>query len=273
MPSAFLAAYAVAAALFRRAQTGRGQYIDLAMIDAAILMQLSVFSRVFTDGSGGGLIGNRSTAAVLTADAFPCSDGYIAVSAVTRPQGRIVLELAGVDPDLWDDFDPENPTAPRSQEVVDIVYAAFRRRPMKDWEARLREAGQSASCVLDAKAVVALDQMAHRPVFRDDPAEDPAAPRTIGGAFVANEDGPGHKRRGIRDRRGHRSGAGRFRIFGNRRWRRSANRAPSGSPARRHLPDRGRDGQPARANSFRDPIDENARRRRVSSCFGAASRK
>ena len=67
---------------------------------------------------------------------------------------------------------------------------AFRRRPMKDWEARLREAGQSASCVLDAKAVAALDQMAHRAVFRDDPADDPAAPRTIGGAFVANEDGP-----------------------------------------------------------------------------------
>ena len=190
VPAAFLAAYAIAAALFRRAQTGRGQYIDLAMIDAAILMQLSVFSRVFTDGSGGGLIGNRSTAAVLTADAFPCSDGYIAVSAVTRPQGRIVLELAGLDPDLWDEFDPDNPDSPRSQEVADIVYAAFRKRPMKEWEARLREAGQSASCVLDAKAVTALDQMAHRAVFQDDTAEDPAAPRTIGGAFMASEDGP-----------------------------------------------------------------------------------
>ena len=190
VPSAFLAAYAIAAALFRRAQCGRGQYIDLAMIDAAILMQLSVFSRVFTDGTGGGLIGNRSTAAVLTADAFPCSDGYIAVSAVTRAQGRTVLELAGVDPDLWDEFDPENPTAPRSQEVAGIVYAAFRNRPMKEWEARLRAAGQSASCVLDAKAVADLDQMAHRAVFQDDPADTPAAPRTIGGAFMASEDGP-----------------------------------------------------------------------------------
>ena len=112
VPTAFLAAYAIATALFRRARTGRGQFIDLAMIDAAILMQLSVFSRVFTDGSGGGLIGNRSTAAVLTADAFPCSDGYIAVSAVTRAQGRIVLELAGLDPGLWDDFDPEDPASP-----------------------------------------------------------------------------------------------------------------------------------------------------------------
>ena len=165
VPTAFLAAYAVATALFRRARTGRGQYIDLAMIDAAILMQLSVFSRVFTDGSGGGLIGNRSTAAVLTADAFPCSDGYIAVSAVTRAQGRIVLELAGLDPGLWDDFDPEDPAGPRSQEVVDTVYAAFRERPMREWEARLRAAGQSASCVLDARAVVDLDQMAHRAVF------------------------------------------------------------------------------------------------------------
>ena len=190
VPTAFLAAYAIATALFRRARTGRGQFIDLAMIDAAILMQMSVFSRVFTDGSGGGLIGNRSTAAVLTADAFPCSDGYIAVSAVTRAQGRIVLELAGLDPGLWDDFDPEDPAGPRSQEVVDTVYAAFRKRPMKEWEARLRAAGQSASCVLDARAVADLDQMARRAVFQDDPAENPAAPRTIGGAFMASEDGP-----------------------------------------------------------------------------------
>ncbi|MCY4397477.1 MAG: CoA transferase [Rhodospirillaceae bacterium] len=190
VPSAFLAAYAIAAALFRRAQTGRGQHIDLAMIDAAILMQLSVFSRVFTDGSGGGLIGNRSTAAVLTADAFPCSDGYIAVSAVTRAQGRIVLELAGLDPDLWDDFDPNDTESPQSREVTSVVYAAFRRRPMKEWEARLRGAGQSASCVLDARAVADLDQMAHRAVFQDDPADRPAAPRTIGGAFMASEDGP-----------------------------------------------------------------------------------
>ncbi len=190
VPSAFLAAYAIAAALFRRAQTGRGQYIDLAMIDAAILMQFSVFSRIFTDGTGGGLIGNRSTAAVLTADAFPCSDGHIAVSAVTRAQGRTLLDLAGLDPDLWDEFDPENPAAPRSQEIADLVRGAFRKRPMREWEARLRGAGQSASCVLDAKAVAGLDQMAHRAVFRDDPAANPAAPRTIGGAFVANEDGP-----------------------------------------------------------------------------------
>ena len=190
VPTAFLGAYAVAAALFRRAQCGRGQYVDLAMIDAAVLMQLSVFSRVFTDGSGSGLIGNRSTAAVLTADAFPCSDGHIAVSAVTRVQGRIVLEPAGLDPDLWDDFDPENPNAPRSRDVVDAVYAAFRKRPMKEWETRLRAAGQSASCVLDATAVVALDRMAHRALFQDNPAERPAAPRTIGGAFIANEDGP-----------------------------------------------------------------------------------
>lgn len=188
--TAFLAAYAIAAALFRRAQTGRGQHIDLAMVDAAILMQLSVFSRVFTDGSGGGLIGNRSTAAVLTADAFPCSDGYIAVSAVTRGQGRIVLELAGLDPGLFDEFDPENPSAPRSQEIADLVYDTFRKRPMKEWETRLRAAGQSASCVLDARAVAELDQMAHRAVFQDDPADRPAAPRTIGGAFKANEDGP-----------------------------------------------------------------------------------
>ena len=190
VPTAFLAAYAIAAALFRRARTGRGQHIDLAMIDAAILMQMSVFSRLFTDGTGGGLIGNRSTAAVLTADTFPCRDGHIAVSAVTRVQGVAVLELAGLDPDLWDEFDPEDPAGPRSQAVVDRLHAAFRTRPVKEWEGRLRAAGLSVSCVLEAGAVIELEQMAHRAVFADDPAEGAAAPRTIGGAFVADEDGP-----------------------------------------------------------------------------------
>lgn len=190
VPTAFLTAYAISSGLFRRAQTGQGQYIDLAMIDTAILMQMSVFSRVFTDGTGGGLIGNRSTAAVLTADCFPCSDGHIAISAVKESQGRIVLELAGLDPDLWDAFDPNNPETDQSRAVTQTVYDAFRQRPMKEWEEKLRAAGQSASCVLDAKAVADLEQMNHRAVFQDEPEADHAARRTIAGAFVANEDGP-----------------------------------------------------------------------------------
>ncbi|MXY40255.1 MAG: hypothetical protein F4027_13840 [Rhodospirillaceae bacterium] len=126
------------------------------------------------------------------ADAFPCSDGHIAVSAVTRAQGRTVLELAGLDPDLWDEFDPENPAAPRSQEIADLVRDAFRKRPMREWEARLRDAGQSASCVLDAKAVAGLDKMARR--GHCSPAPTPARWCRIrlpgrAGAGVAIQDG------------------------------------------------------------------------------------
>lgn len=190
VPTAFLTAYAISAALFRRAQTGAGQHIDLAMMDVAILMQMSVFSRVFTDGTGGGLIGNRSTAMTLTADCFPTSDGHIAVSAVTEAQGRKVLELVGLSPDLWSDFDPGDPDSPRSRATAEALYDAFRQRTMAEWEAALRGIGLSASCVLDAKGVAALEQMQHRAVFTDDPAANPAAPRTIGGAFIANEDGP-----------------------------------------------------------------------------------
>lgn len=190
VPTAFLAAFAIAGALLRRERTGKGQFIDLAMMDTAILMQMSVFSRIFTDGTGGGLIGNRSTAMTLTADCFPCADGHIAVSAVRESQGRIVLELAGLSPDLWDEFDPQNPETPQSRAVTRKLYDAFRQKPMKHWEAALRAAGQSASCVLDASAVADLEQMRHRAVFQDEPAQDHAANRTIAGACVANEDGP-----------------------------------------------------------------------------------
>jgi len=190
VPTGFLTAYAISAGLFRRAQTGAGQHIDLAMIDVAILMQMSVFSRVFTDGSGGGLIGNRSTAMTLTSDCFPTSDGHIAVSAVTEVQGRKVLELVGLSPDLWDDFDPGDPQSPRSKATAEVLHEAFRQRPMADWEVALRGIGLSASCVLDAKGVAGLEQMEHRAIFTEDPAASPAATRTIGGAFLANEGGP-----------------------------------------------------------------------------------
>ncbi|MCY4191775.1 MAG: CoA transferase [Rhodospirillaceae bacterium] len=189
VPTAFLAAYALTSALFRRDRTAEGQYIDLAMIDAAILIQMSVFSRVFTDGTGGGLIGNRSPASVLTADTFPCSDGHIAVSALKESQGRIVLKVAGLDPDLWNDFDPDNPETEQSRVVTAKVYDAFRQRSMHEWEEKLRAAGQSASCVLEAADVAALEQMGHRAIFQEEPEPSQAA-RTIAGAFVASEDGP-----------------------------------------------------------------------------------
>ena len=222
VPTAFLAAYAISAALFRRGQTGRGQFIDLAMIDTAILMQLSVFSRVFTDGSGGGLIGNRSTAGVLTADAFPCSDGYIAVSAVTRPQGRIVLELAGLDPGLWDDFDPDNPDSPA---LAGGCGHRLRRLPHAADEGMgrtvcARPGSRPPACsTLQSRRRTRPDGAPRRVPGR--PGRAPRGPAHHRRRLHSERGRPGNPRRGIRDRRGYRSCAGGFRLL-RRRGRGSA---------------------------------------------------
>ena len=60
MATALNAAFAISAALLRRERSGEGQYIDLAMMDTAVVLQAIQFSGYLNQGALVGLRGNAS---------------------------------------------------------------------------------------------------------------------------------------------------------------------------------------------------------------------
>ena len=83
MSTALNTAFAISTSLYRKAQTGKGQYIDVAMMDTAVVMQAAQYDNYLNQGNLVGLLGNASPTKQPTANLFPTKDGFIQVTALS----------------------------------------------------------------------------------------------------------------------------------------------------------------------------------------------
>jgi CoA:oxalate CoA-transferase len=91
-------AIGVNAALFHRASSGRGQYVDVAMLDCQIAILENAIARYFALGQVPGPIGARHPS-ITPFEAFASADGHIVVAAGNDPLYRKFCE-ALARPDL-----------------------------------------------------------------------------------------------------------------------------------------------------------------------------
>ncbi len=133
------AAFAVSSALYQRTHTGRGQLVDVAMLDAALTFLSSFVTDYTVGGHVQGQSGNRAQSRLPTADVFKVKGGHIllavnnekqfaALVARHRPagpaEGPALRRLAGA----------RSPTRRRCARIIEDVFAAA---DDKTWEARL----------------------------------------------------------------------------------------------------------------------------------------
>ncbi len=82
-----MGAFALAAALFQRERTGKGQHIDLAMLGVAMMMQASLLTGYFRNGSEPKPHGNKQPFA--TNSAYDAKEGMVMIGASNiRQQAR-----------------------------------------------------------------------------------------------------------------------------------------------------------------------------------------
>src|SRR4029450_2694746 len=77
------AALAVASALYQRTHTGRGQLVDVAMLDAALAFIPGTVSEYTVAGIEARQIGNGSVSRKPTASRFRARGGYIVLAVLT----------------------------------------------------------------------------------------------------------------------------------------------------------------------------------------------
>ncbi|MDZ7727226.1 MAG: CoA transferase [Dehalococcoidia bacterium] len=84
--TALTAAFAIASSLFRRSQTGEGQYLDVSMLDTAISLMTPLVTNYLIGGEEPAQIGNHSLTRQPTGNVFPTAEGYLQVNAITDTQ-------------------------------------------------------------------------------------------------------------------------------------------------------------------------------------------
>jgi crotonobetainyl-CoA:carnitine CoA-transferase CaiB-like acyl-CoA transferase len=187
------AAMAIAAALFRRERTGEGQYIDISMLDAALMLMTSAVLNVNTTGAVPGR--SRYARAPFAAyGGYKTADGEVLmVGAATPAQHEKLWRALGRD-DLADEV-----KTMRTCELPDlrdrdeaILTEILATRTADDWETHLNEAGLPAARVRTLNEALASEQVKSRALVGQVPSRvskhghlQPAV-----AAYACNADGP-----------------------------------------------------------------------------------
>ena len=187
------AAFAMAAALYRRQLTGEGQYIDVAMLDSAITVQAVDFSCHLMGDPEPPLIGNKSPSRLPTADCFETQEGYLLITALSDAQVGGFMEMLGLSA-LLDDprfADNEARTA-NAAAIQEHIIPALMTDTADNWAEKLEAARVPFSKVRSMAEVAADPQLKERKILAEVPlgALGDGTATIVGPGYLTNVDGP-----------------------------------------------------------------------------------
>ena len=187
------AAYATTAALLRKQKTGKGQMVDVAMLDCAITLGSANFSRSEVDDIPDMLIGNQSIAGAPTASSFPTAEGSILTAAIMPKHVEAFFDELGLK-EMVNDPKFATPEARiENKEIVrDAMIEALKSDTAENWEKRLAPRGVPVAKINSVKETARLEQLQYRNILTAVPAAKGMANgyKLPGAPFTNSEDGP-----------------------------------------------------------------------------------
>jgi crotonobetainyl-CoA:carnitine CoA-transferase CaiB-like acyl-CoA transferase len=152
------ATMAILMALLARERTGRGQGIDLTMVQAAVAVQASRIGEYLATGEQPSLLGS-ATASVVPSEAFHTEDGtFLGVEARTEAQWRALcgvlrLERMATDPR----FATLEGRVCARDEISRSLQAALSTKPARWWQLKLGAAG------VPCARIMRFEELIHHP--------------------------------------------------------------------------------------------------------------
>jgi CoA:oxalate CoA-transferase len=159
-------AWGALAALLQRGTTGKGQHVDVAMLDAVVSLQMVSLSQLLGGAGVPGRIGNAHPVSAPM-DAYATGDGHL-VLAVANDRLFAALAAAMGRPGLTED--PRFATDPLRLANQGLLRAEIEAwstaRSTEEAVAALESAGVPAAPILDLAEVTAGEHAAHRGLVR-----------------------------------------------------------------------------------------------------------
>jgi crotonobetainyl-CoA:carnitine CoA-transferase CaiB-like acyl-CoA transferase len=183
------AAYGILAALRARERTGRGQWLDTAMLDGQVAWMTYMAANYFATGAPPPRIGSAHLN-LVPYQPFPTSDGFINVAVGSEGLWQRFCEALGLDIAADSRFATNADRVAHREELVELLLPAFRTRTTAEWVARLLAAGVPAGPIYRMDEVMTDPQVLSREMVVDLP--HPRAGRIkVNGVPVKLSDTPG----------------------------------------------------------------------------------
>jgi crotonobetainyl-CoA:carnitine CoA-transferase CaiB-like acyl-CoA transferase len=185
------AALAVSSALYQRTHSGRGQFVDVAMLDAALAFIPGPVSEYMVAGIEQRQIGNGSVSRKPTANRFRAKDGYIVLAVLTEKQFVSLMKTLGradaLDDSRFKDWAARTANVAALREVIEGALASD---DPKTWEARLTAADVPCASIWTIDEIVEHPQLESRDVLQTvDSRYGPM--RLVGAGFRLAHGSPG----------------------------------------------------------------------------------
>lgn len=163
------AAFAIAAALHRRERTGRGDVLDLALLDCQVALQSYIYQSYVASETVPERRGARHHL-LAPFQVFPSQDGYVAVVAFQDKHWDALCDVLGDSELRTDDrFDTLLGRAVNKDALGEALTRHFKTRATADWLDALRAAGIPCGPLHDLDDVTADPQLKARGMVRDIP--------------------------------------------------------------------------------------------------------
>jgi crotonobetainyl-CoA:carnitine CoA-transferase CaiB-like acyl-CoA transferase len=149
----------VSAALYARERTGRGQQVDIAMLDTVAAMLTYQAGIYFATGQPPQRMGNRHPT-IVPYETFTASDGEFVLAVGTDEQWRKFCEVAALD--AGDRFATNRERVTGYAELRPMIAARMRTHTRSHWIERLGKVGVPCGSVRDLHEVFTDPQIAAR---------------------------------------------------------------------------------------------------------------
>ena len=181
--SGMTAAFAVSSALFQRTHTGKGQFVDVSMLEASLAFLSTQIADFTVAGHRQEQFGNQAISRKVTANLFRAKDSYLLLAVNNDKQYEALMRTLGCaavldDPRFADWFKrKEHETALRA-----IIEDTLASADAKTWEKRLNDAGAPCASIWRIEEVIDHPQIVAREAMQS--AETPYGPvRLMGSGF------------------------------------------------------------------------------------------
>jgi crotonobetainyl-CoA:carnitine CoA-transferase CaiB-like acyl-CoA transferase len=159
----------ILAALHARERTGRGQRVEVSLMESALAALLNQGSGFLGAGAVPGRLGNRHPS-ITPYETFAAADGDFAVACANDAMYRRLCTAVG-RPELADDerFATNRERVARRDELAAELEATFATAPAAEWVARLSDAAVPAGAINDiGEAYAFAEELGLQPVVEVD---------------------------------------------------------------------------------------------------------